>query len=377
MKNQNQFSPEIQKLLREKGSLCVTMIIPAEPVRAQRAKDRLLAEKNREQAFLALDDYARRQKIDGTDKLKKKIDALLAQIDYSKAKQGIGIYVSPKTALFRYFDFPVRQRMTAGASFLVRELLQDEQMKREYYTLMLSSHQAHLYRCSGEEFTEVTTNGFPGKFSDTYEYARPARGSSVGYAMKNPEGDKSKKSKQRTETFFRATDTALDAVLAKDARLVVAGVKADVALFLSVTKHKKSVAGTVNGNFEHGAIRKLEQAAAKLIRKSLDKERAAELKRLENSADGLFVMGLRDCWSEAYEGKALELFVERDYSRGAFSGDQPGKITLRKSPAKKSTLISDAVDDLVEMVIAKNGRVFLFESGELEHLDGVAILKRY
>ncbi|TND09625.1 MAG: hypothetical protein FD123_982 [Bacteroidetes bacterium] len=376
MKN-NGTGAELQNLLRENGNLCVSIIFPANPVASQRIKDKITLDKKLEEANSLIDAYAKKQKLEGVDKLKKKLRSLYEKIDFSQAKEGAGIYVSGKIGLLKYFDFPVKEKVIVGASFQVRDLLFQSGLSKEYYTLMLSMNGIHLFRCSVERFEEIKDGNFPKKFADTFEYEKPSRGNKKNNAVRNPEGDKSVKVQKRMETFFRSADHKLSAYLSAGSPLFVAGVKKDIAIFMQVSSHGKSVAGKIEGNFEHGSLRKLEQTAWKKMQALIQSNRKKELKKLEEAPDSRFAMGIRDAWEETYEGKGLELFVEKDYSKTAFAGETPGKISLRTSPSKKNRIIRDAVDDLVEMVLSKNGRVQLFENGDLEKYDRVALLKRY
>jgi hypothetical protein len=58
----------------------------------------------------------------------------------------------------------------------------------------------------------------------------------------------------------------------------------------------------------------------------------------------------------AMEGRGLMLLVEKDLHHRGYRKDEPGTLHLQP-PTKPYTIIPDAVDNLIEVVRAKNGKV--------------------
>jgi hypothetical protein len=81
-------------------------------------------------------------------------------------------------------------------------------------------------------------------------------------------------------------------------------------------------------------------------------------------------------WTAAQEGKGLWLLVEKEYTRPTYLRD--GDPTLYMRPPKgKYTLVPDAVDDIIEVVLEKGGKVMFTEENKLRKFDSIALLHRY
>ncbi len=76
------------------------------------------------------------------------------------------------------------------------------------------------------------------------------------------------------------------------------------------------------------------------------------------------------------EGRGLMLLVEKDLHHRGYRKDEPGTLHLQP-PTKPYTIIPDAVDNLIEVVRAKNGKVIFTENNQLEQFNHLALLLRY
>lgn len=362
-------------MLGEQGNLCVSVIVPVHRTTAVREQDPVQVSKAVDEAIAVLDLYAKNQKLK-TASLKKKLLDLYKTVDFMHTGEGLGLFVSDKVARVEHFPFPVKKRVVAGASFEVRDLMYKNALAREYYVLMLSAHNIHLFRGSLDRLEEVKDANFPKIYSESYEYAKPSRGSSTGRS-KSTEGDKSQKQQNRLETFFRSADNALNSYAINGVPFFVAAVKKEIALFAKVSKHADRLAGKIEGNFEHTFLRKLEVESWKKMKALLDRDCDAELKKLNKMPSALIASGLREVWSDASEGKGLELFVEKDFFRRGFLDSDAGQLRLTAPKKKDRHILVDAVDDVIETVLKKNGKVQFVEAGKLEEHGGVALLKRF
>ena len=83
-----------------------------------------------------------------------------------------------------------------------------------------------------------------------------------------------------------------------------------------------------------------------------------------------------EVWRMANEGRGKLLLVEEDFH---FPG-QLDETGLHLSPADDPTApgaIADAVDDIIETVLSKQGRVVFTENGQLATYQRIALVLRY
>ena len=90
----------------------------------------------------------------------------------------------------------------------------------------------------------------------------------------------------------------------------------------------------------------------------------------------LVSIGLPDVWRNARQGKGNVLVVEKDLAQPAFLTADGYQLWL-SAPAEEHQLVSDAIDDLIEIVLSMDGKVHFVENGKLAEFNGVAMIHRY
>jgi hypothetical protein len=86
------------------------------------------------------------------------------------------------------------------------------------------------------------------------------------------------------------------------------------------------------------------------------------------------VVGIKPAWVAARAGRARTLVVEDDFvypAREVDGGLEP------VGDAAGPGVFDDAIDELIDMVLARDGDVVSVESGELQEYGPVALLLRY
>ncbi|HET9433402.1 MAG TPA: hypothetical protein VFO37_06570, partial [Chitinophagaceae bacterium] len=83
----NDVSSEIKDMVKEKGSTCVSIIVPTHRL----GQDRQVDVKEVQRAILVAKESVSNEE----EKILSGIDDLFAQIDLTRDKDGIGIFVSP------------------------------------------------------------------------------------------------------------------------------------------------------------------------------------------------------------------------------------------------------------------------------------------
>lgn len=376
MKQDHLTGEELALVQKAQGGICVSIIVPTHRTSPGRRVDRPEVERAVTQAKEYLTD---RYSEEDVRPLFRSLDDLYDQIDFSHNSDGLGLYVSRVTKQLVHFRFPVKEKIMVSDSFETRDWIYQVYYSRPYYLLLLTEKDARLYQGVVDSLEEVVDKNFPMMFEQSYEFNRPARGSSyTGNAFtKEFERDKSQLEELHYEGLLKGMDDVLNSYLLEEIPLLVAGAQKDVAYFKKITRHLHT-AGELEGNYVHRPLNELGTLSWELMKKYLDQEKQllVELWK-ERVGQGHGVSGLTACWKAAREGKAFKLLVEKDFSvPGYWTKEDDSRLYL-EPPDVSHAVLPDAVNALMEAVIEKGGQVVPLENGALINYGGVVMITRY
>ncbi len=372
--------PLLKQLMEERGKLCVSIIAPLYKIAPEKSQNparvKNAVEETKEQLKKIL--LKDKKQAGMLKKISASLDELHRKINFIHSGKGIGIFVSEKVNHIVYFPFDVEQKIIIGDSFEVRDMLYKEHYLAEYLVLVLSLNSAKLFIGRDGMHNEVSDENFPKEYKDDFIYNKPSRASSTSNSLKNPEKDKSISKIIHLKEFYRTVDAALPEYLKENVPIMISGVAKCLSCFLEITKYHNKIIGQVAGNYSDT---KKEDFETKTWKKVLHHQRDSEtalIKELENKVKtrGL-VTGIREVWRNAEEGKGLLLVVEKDFRQPGFQ--KPGSEKIYAKPANIPGLKvhEDAVDDLIEMVLEKNGTVSFVKNGALKKMQRIALVTRY
>ena len=183
---------------------------------------------------------------------------------------------------------------------------------------------------------------------------------------------------ERHRQFFRQVDAAFRNIAATDPLpLVVVGVDRYLAFFNEVSKHKNMIIATLPGNHDKTPAHEMATQVWPLVQIYLDRQRKDALKALDAAVSARkYASGIGEAWRAAIEGRGATLLVEDDFRYPAHLNASG----LHLRPAEDSTasdVIDDAVDELIEFVLAQGGRVIFVDNGALATHQSIALILRY
>ena len=229
--NTNLTGEELVALMqKEKGKICVSIVVPSHKLSPERRVDRLQVENA---VLKAKEELLHSYREEEIKPLRQSLDELYNQIDFNHNTAGIGLFVSPVVKQLVHFFFPVKEKVVIGSSFEIRDVLYQTNYARRYFTLMLSEKEARLFEGRLVSLLEITDHNFPKKYVDDYIYAHPARDSSSdGNAFVRVfEKDKSQLEEIRYQHFAGEVGDVLKDYLINDTPLILAGAKKDLSYF--------------------------------------------------------------------------------------------------------------------------------------------------
>jgi hypothetical protein len=183
---------------------------------------------------------------------------------------------------------------------------------------------------------------------------------------------------ERHRQFFRAIDGALAPLLAADPLpLVVVGVDRWLAFFAEVTEHKDGIIATVNGSHDKTSPSELAKLVWPPTEAALAEQRARYREELGTAVSQQRVAStVGEVWRKANEGRGRLLLVEEDFHTPGRL-DETGVHLLSADDLTAPGVIDDAVDEIVETVLSKGGRVVFMQNGELADFQRIALILRY
>lgn len=366
---------EIEELLEESGAPCVSIIIPVHRVSPERSIDEGLVKKIIKQAKDVI-----KTTYQNANGLINKIDELVAQIDHTHTKEGIGIFVSDRVSKMIQFPFPVIEKIKIGGSFEQRDLLYYKSKIIDYCIFSISKKHLHLFTATGEDIREIKNDDFPINYVEYYEYAKPTRGTSFSNnTLKEFEKDKSVVQELRLIDFLRTADHLIGKYVNAHVPLIVSGGSKEIADYLHITQHKDRILGKVTGNYNFNGDVQLANLSWAEVQNQLGKRNKIILSDLrELFGRDMVAMGVEEVWKDANEGKGLELVVEKDYECDGFiSSDGFELKTTHLSDDTAYSPINDVVEKIIRTVRNKRGKVLFVDNGEMKDFNKIALRLRY
>lgn len=356
--------------MQEKGKICISLIISLQHIVPDNGTLALQVKKAVERTGSLLEGMFPLKEI---KTIIKRLENLTGNIKHECNQQGIGIYIThegPGTLV--QFPFAVKDKLHIGESFWIRELLYLEYYKVDYYVLEISNKITRLYKGKLNNMQEVHDNRFPHIMEDAQSIA-PV----LNYNFHNNTIEKDKPTLQyyRMKNTFLAIDHKLSHYLG-EYPLVVAGPEKQLLLFNNITNHWTHIVGNVTGNFRNEPVCILEENVWPEIKDWLNRRKEVVANEWLQKRALHKICGIRDIWRAAVTGKGKILLVEKDYSLSAFQCTEDGEIYL-KPPQKATRIISDAVDEIMKIVLGEKGEVIVLENGSLPNYQQMVLLAEW
>lgn len=298
-----------------------------------------------------------------------RLDKLADAIDYRYALDGLAMFANQDFAQKYYLPFTLPERVVVGENFLTRDLVFALNRTPRYWVLVLSEQPARLYEGVRDTLIEVEGEGFP----MTHEGPGGETALPGGFGV-----NVSAIRDERHRQFFRAVDSALGAYMADDPLpLAVVGVDRYQAFFDELSAHKDAVVARLNGSHDKTSPPELAKLVWPLVEAGLAEQRQGYLATLDQAVgEQRVVSTVGEVWRLANEGRGRLLLVEEDFH---FAGqlDETGVHLLPADDPTAPDTLEDAVNDIIETVLSKGGKVVFVPDGQLEAFQRIALTLRY
>lgn len=317
------------------------------------ASERLLAE------------FARRE----VQPLLDNLEAVVRDIDYRYALDGLAIYANQDFARKFYLPFPIKERVIIDSTFITRDLVMAMNRSPRYWVLALGGKPTRLFEGTRDTLVEITDYGFPMVHTGPGgEAALPG-----GFGVR-----KSAYRDEHSRQFFRQVDAAFVAVAQDDPLpLLLTGVDRNLSFFNEVTSQGALIAGALQGNYDTTSAHDLGKLLWPLVLDRMEARRQELLHELDTAVGAQrSASTLGEAWLHAQMGRVATLLVEENYHQPARVSENGMTLTLVEQ-VDSPDVMEDAVDDLVELVLKAGGQTFFFDDDALAAHGRVAAVLRY
>ncbi|HEY1112710.1 MAG TPA: hypothetical protein VGE66_04090 [Chitinophagaceae bacterium] len=364
---------ELDLLRGQKGHTCVSIIVPTHKGQTDPKTDKLYTS----HALQRAEDLLHLWHPQDAEVLISTIHELAATIDYNQTQEGLGLFVSDEVQLIVDFPFRVSRKIIVDKKFDTRDLLYKVAFSYSYFVLVLEAEKASLFYGVLQHLEEVADQNFPCLAGDDYDYQHPVRDSSyVTHAhLKSFEEDKARFQKIRYHTFLSTVNDLLSDYLTGDARLILCGPSPYTAAFLNQSRHDARVIGVINGDYGKLATGELSELVYPIIEASLEERMKDEISRLDEMAgEGRAETGYENVRQAIADGRGYKLLVEKEYPYP----DTPYSQKIPHIPIEQyGNAATDAVEELVDLMLDKKGQVLLVEKNMLKDYGHIALITRY
>jgi hypothetical protein len=299
------------------------------------------------------------------DPLFKQLDDLTSQIDYPHTLDGLALYVSHDFGKLYNLPFSVPARVVIDQTFATRDLVYGMHRALRYWVVLLSQASTRLFAGTGETLEEVHDRNFPAQMTG------PGGTTALPFEADSSYLD------DRHRRFFQQVDSHLAEYIKHDpVPLVVGGVDRQISFFREVSAHAPLIAGTLTGNFDRATIPEITPDVWSIIQSVRETARADALQELEQAMGAQRVVStIEEVWRLAHEGRGKLLLFEKNYHVPAIV-EPNGNLKLVDQPGG-TEVMDDAVDEIIEAVLAKGGSTAIVDDGALAAQQQIALILRY
>lgn len=357
---------DVLELQQVHGYPCVTITLPTHRTSPENKQDPIRVKNLIQQAQERLGgEFSKRE----SAPIHAHLEALANEINYEHLSDGLALYANNDIARAFAIPFTLQERVVVDETFFTRDLVLALNRTPRYWVLALGEDPTRLYEGVNDTLTEVRGGGFP------LSHSGPG-GATVlpGGVGVNPSAYRD----EQLHKFYREVDAALKPYLTDDPLpLVLVGVDRNLAFFNQATEHGASILTTITGAHEKSSPHELGKLVWGPLQTALEKQRESVMDDI-NQAIGaqLLARGVGEVWQAANEARGRLLVVEENYHFPARL-DESGLQLVAADDATAPGIMDDAVDELIEHVLSKGGRVRFVPDGRLDAYDRIALILRY
>ncbi|TZF82609.1 hypothetical protein FW774_13965 [Pedobacter sp. BS3] len=379
----------LKELAGHETGTCISIFIPTHRsgVEVNEMHDAILLKSNLQQAAKTLTARGKSQ-AEVNALLEKGFDLVNERSFWNTQSDGLAAFVSEN--FFRYIQLPVspKEELYINNSFYIMPLL-NIKSPVTFYLLVLSRHDATLYK--GDNFTiqKIEVDELPNGMDDVIHYeekggkqlmrragAGTGRNAVSGTSFHGHGAGVADDTMYLLQYLKEVDQTLWTEVLStSNIPLMLAGVDYIIAHYRQISHYKYITGESLPGNYEYEPVATLYNLAKeKLAAYFYEPTRKALKNFYDQTASGLSSYLPQDVIPAAYYGKVSDLFVQKDEHIWGHFNEVSNTLTIHdQKEANDSCLINKAA----VKTIMNGGEVHILEKEKMPSDTRIAAFMRY
>lgn len=295
-------------------------------------------------------------------------------IDYKHTLCGIGLFIAPGFSKVVDIPFtPDEKVMVSSTSFEVRDLVRATNTLYRYWVLSVSQDPVRLFIGFDDELQEIHDEFFPARWSGLPKENEDAS------TNRTREHEKYEQAHVEDWLTGEVDEQVFDKIKYSKMPVLITGPKKLVSHLQKNGKIGPHIVKVIEGANSNKKLHEMKELVSPIVKDLIEQNKQDEKGRLEEAVGvNLYAKGLPEVWRSAKLGNVETLLVEEGYAEAGFLGGNELELetNLQKQPNSEQ-LLEDAVDDVIEEVLQKRGKVVFLPEGMLADHKRIALIKRY
>jgi len=307
-----------------------------------------------------------------SDLMTDRVENILSGSGKLRLRDSLFIFLSRDTE--KVFSLPiiVEEKLIVDETFEIRDLIYAAQQDLRYLLVNITGNRVKTFLIDSLHVAELDFPNMPENIRDvetTHSFPGREYFDSKAYKEKN------------VINYLHFIDVEMKKFVAEtNYPVIMMGESKFLGNYKKHTSISGSIMGYLEGNFEHLSMSEIRRRIQPIIEKNLINKQNHILDLLDE-AIGInhYACGIEDVWEAATESRGRILIVEKDYkvrARRAMDGYTISSLEENDS-INPHSIIEDAVDDAIQLVLSKGGEVWFTEKGVLQKYDSIALITRY
>lgn len=359
---------QILKELQNKGTFpCVSILMPTHRSFPENQQDKIRLKNLVSTAQRRLREESGKSDISG---ITQKLNDLAESVDYNNLLDGLAVFISNDDNYKFNFSFPVKERVIIDKSFATRDIVFGLNRSQPYYALIVDEKNTRFYSGIRENLTEIIHPDLPLK-----NFVHDIKSGEITDTSFN---DRIHENEERLRNYLREVDLLLiELSNSENIPYIIAGTQKQISLFKEISRSKSVLLGELTGNYGNTSRDELAKLIWPIAKNGFAEIRANILNDVEKATGAKkFAAGIDEVWKLAKEGRGLTLLTEINFSMIGTITDE-GFVPGGQAAAADDAHTEDAVDEIIENVVSKGGRVVFFDNGKLDQYGKIAMILRY
>ncbi len=354
---------QLQKLVAEKNSPCVTISLDTHRTHPDNAKDEILL-KNliKEAEERVIKEFGKRPVV----QLLEKMEAVSTEIDVNHNLDSLHIFLSNDTQqIIKSMWKTSNGGVHISNSFAIRSLIKNYNRSENYLVMLLSQSGVQLFEAVNDDIVEeVRNDDFP--FSENRHYN-----------THSDRGSDSKHLDDLVREFLNKVDKALLKVHNEtELKCIVIATEDNYSRLQQVADRPNVYLGYANIDYNNVATHHIAKQSWELVKEQQKQRRTEAIREMQEAVgQGNVLTDLQEIYQAAIDGRGELLIVSQNFSQAVLMKDE------RTFDLVNDPNTPNATDDITSIisweVISKKGRVIFTSQDEIKDLGKIVLKSRY